>query len=825
MFRYIKKRANRHGESEGEASTAVSDNNGFANHSGHSSSNGGNSHELSVPGADVTSSSIAAAAAPVPTRNASYEGKKWGKRRPVESLAEQQRKLDESILSKKVHHLAKFDACIEACDALAASSSLVSNGRRHEPFTSIPDCSVLVSPDGDLLLMPQQQLQQQQQQQQQQVNHGHSQFTSPLSELGEEYESAIFVGNDFEGGDLALNGFTASGWSIPAASLALRQTEQSLHDFADFCEEVILSKKDASSRQSVACDKLRALSYERGPTMPKDLQEDVELMKAATNQPFELTQHRVGPILFNGGSLHTAHVALEEYYQQMAERESERWRLASLQRRGSLPPLRKAATRAEERSANRQKTLREIYKRVQKVEDHLAACKLEAQRKWKEVELVEDKVTKMVTERMKELNRKMEDERLKEFQKTAGEQDAAGTNTATNTADILDLVSQVTASMEMGSFEPIEFSPSAATTTGSLQSNDEEKKTSPSVASMRSTTTEPLLDIPPMIATRIDLEDDIGLPELRAAAFAADRLVHDASGSLLNVLSSLDQIRRSARIASETNLLSACNAQADCIRSIVRLERAAVEDRLKFLVDLEKKCDDIDIRRDLYTYINEDRKRPGGGAPAGQDDDGGIASALAVLTSHVEGDMSTDTPITFSGSAAADDGGNESIAKSTTPEALEEALEKLFSQNCHLEPDASPSPERDHAREVFHEAVRLLCDVAIEKSNAARPRRSRMCYALNAKRGSHAEINCPIQFDALCKVFSAILSGCDCESGGVSNAKMCIMLSQTFYFSEKAKGSVDRDERSKRVYVKNRLIGHPLWLEEEFWYVLSILKQ
>ena len=69
-----------------------------------------------------------------------------------------------------------------------------------------------------------------------------------------------------------------------------------------------------------------------------------------------------------------------------------------------------------------------------------------------------------------------------------------------------------------------------------------------------------------------------------------------------------------------------------------------------------------------------------------------------------------------------------------TPEALEEALEKLFVVDDNLEPDAPESEEREKSRESFNDAVRLLCDVAIERTSYARPRRSRMCYALNAKR-------------------------------------------------------------------------------------------
>jgi hypothetical protein len=83
-------------------------------------------------------------------------------------------------------------------------------------------------------------------------------------------------------------------------------------------------------------------------------------------------------------------------------------------------------------------------------------------------------------------------------------------------------------------------------------------------------------------------------------------------------------------------------------------------------------------------------------------------------------------------------------------------------------------------------------------------------------------------------VFSAILTGCNAEAGGVSNAKMCIMLAQTFYVNRQSKDDgLDNSEHSKasgmseeasttrerRVYVKSYLKSHPIWENDDFWYV------
>jgi len=582
--------------------------------------------------------------------------------RKPRTLAEQQRHLDETILSHNGSYLQNFDACIEACDALAATatSSLATNSTtlRRDPQTGLLDCSVLVSPDGDLLLIPTTNNASQSnglnlsshnhhQDPNNSTNGNHATATSATAEnnnldgstnsvhsasnlsteLGDEYESAIYVGHDLDvHGDRALNGFSANGWSLPATSLALRQTEQSLHDMADFCEEIVLSKKEAASKINVACDKLRAASFERGPIYPNDLRRDAQLMKCNTNVPFDINQHRVGPMLYNGGTLHAAQVAVEEFYAREAEAETSRWRLASMQRKGALPALRKSATLAQERSSNRQKTLREMYGRVQLMQDHLMECQRESRVRWREVEIAEERVSKLVEERMLERSRLRENQRLEEFHQQAiaaaasrdakknGENGGEGDdNNGTdeelaplpNAAEIWDIVSQVTESMESGSFEPISFH----NTQEISQSGSNDGGAAAIHQQFSHERDEPHL---PSVASRMDIEDEVGLPELRTAAFAADRAVRAASGSLLNVLSSLDQVRRSARISAESNMLSACNAQAACIRSIVKLERAAAEERLKQIEEMEKFADKIDVRQDLDNYIYSDRKLPGG---------------------------------------------------------------------------------------------------------------------------------------------------------------------------------------------------------------------
>ena len=161
----------------------------------------------------------------------------------------------------------------------------------------------------------------------------------------------------------------------------------------------------------------------------------------------------------------------------------------------------------------------------------------------------------------------------------------------------------------------------------------------------------------------------------------------------------------------------------------------------------------------------------------GDDDDGGVASVLAILSSHVDGSMGLGSSTKIS-----TEGWDRLNNEDTTPEKLEDAVEDIFAKNDLLLEAAKESNKRKQAHDEFEATVKFLCTIAENRS--ARARHSTICYALNSKRSSRAEIPCKIQFDGLCHVFRAILSGCDREAGGVSNSKMCTMLAQTFYMVE-----------------------------------------
>jgi hypothetical protein len=267
----------------------------------------------------------------------------------------------------------------------------------------------------------------------------------------------------------------------------------------------------------------------------------------------------------------------------------------------------------------------------------------------------------------------------------------------------------------------------------------------------------------------------------------------------------MDVTRRSAQLAAETSLVSAANAQLSCLRSLVATERAEIEERLRQLQSVEEALQGIDVRSDLDTYIESDKRERGGSCHLGDDDDGGIASALAVLSSHIDGNMGHVNPVRPR--ELTDPGGG----LTASAESLENAIEALF---------GPPVPAL-----TLSEPVSLLCDVATQ---ASRAQRSSLCYMMNAKRSSNALLPSKDQFDALCSVFDSILKGCDIEDGGVSNAKMIMMLSQTFYIvrpdeASLAAGGVDTNtgtshvSRDRRVYVKNNLVGHSLWTNDEFW--------
>ena len=72
-------------------------------------------------------------------------------------------------------------------------------------------------------------------------------------------------------------------------------------------------------------------------------------------------------------------------------------------------------------------------------------------------------------------------------------------------------------------------------------------------------------------------------------------------------MSQQDTSKRSARVAAEACLLSAANSYVKSLRSLVEVEREAIEERLRELVKLEEKLDKIDIRSDLNMFIEHEK--------------------------------------------------------------------------------------------------------------------------------------------------------------------------------------------------------------------------
>ena len=841
--------------------------------------------------------------------------------------------------------LAKFDACVDAADALAAASSSTSDNRSRSRSLSrsdsnrsgnnrsattttvkqLVDCSVLVSPDGDLLLMPQGDRRSlfakkattttsssSSSNNNNNINrnnnssrmlgsptkkndsdNNNSSSGSPMQaqrqamfdELfngKDDYESAVFLGYDLDTlGDKALNRFTAKGWSLPATTLALQQTEQTIHDWMHFCEQLVLLKKETAARMNIVCDALKA-SQQNTPS--RHVLSTPLLQQQAQQQQYCLDDaqdwecidpphpHRVGPFLAPESSLFQAVQAMEQYYASiMAESEANRWRLVTMQK-GWLPQLRQASQSVADRVAQRQTALDQSYQRTQDLQSRLDKFKAYAERKWEAVYQAEDRVTQKVQDILTERSWQREQRRLEEMQRAEQERvqkDAMnGTvSLGATTEEIWNIVSSVAESMDSGSFEPMDVptSPVAASKavvvappTLSLSQSDAGNEavdaakpegaidapvvSATSTASSTLAPTEsaaatdelalPALTLP--VASREQIELEMGLPALRAAAMAADDAVADAADALMGLLSSLDTTRRSARVAAETCLLSAGQAQAASIKALIKLERQSLEEKLRKLKVVEDCLENIDVRSDLDAYITADKRERGGLSHLGDDDDGGLASALAVLSSHVDGSMGSDSMSRLMGSSQ--DLSTSDLGDEATSELLDEYVEKIF-ESSHNEAFAanasSDSEEHRTARKEFEDAIAVLCKTASGTGSSARAKRSAICYALNSKRSTHAEIATKVQFDALCRLFQAILTGCNAEGSNVSTAKMCIMLAQTFYLplpsseansqdgdsSELGSGNGDDARGSQRLYVKSRLKNHPIWSKDSFWYV------
>ncbi|KAL3916616.1 MAG: hypothetical protein SGILL_005097 [Bacillariaceae sp.] len=757
----------------------------------------------------------------------------------------------------KVEELMAFDGCVEAADAQASSST----GRMDPVMTGLIDPSVLVSAEGDLLIIPYQQHQQEKEsdssvetfnninstEEQEKVFQRNAKSfwnTSQVEELGEEYHSAVFLGHDLRpNGDKTLNGFSAKGWSMAAASLALRQSTDAMATLESCVDTIVKSKRSMATTEQKIAEKF-ATAVVDAPQLKdaqvrkyqKFLQQTFPtITEEKGRQRLEISSSRVGPLSSSGATVQVAMVALQMYYAATTELDLE---VASslTHPNGALTKLQNAKAVAEERSKNRQVALQEMLRRTKAMEEELVSCKDEAKRKWDQVHATEIRITELVEERRMQRNRLREEERMRQIKHDASQESSLLSNAsannvnasnaaAANSAEIWDIINAATAEMDEGSFAPIEdnipqLPMIQQRLSMSQDSSDKDEKGDVDGAvedleSTQKTALESRMEIEEM---RYELEDELGLPFLRREAMSAEEAVENVANSLLSVLSNYDTCRRSARLAAETCLISAGEAQAACLQAIVQMERSSINERLIQLEELENAAKEIDIRADMRQYITGDKKEPGGPSFLGDDDDGGVASALAVLNEHTDGDMAAEAYRERSMSRS-ERGDSEKAEEedpddvSVTPEFLEEYVEVLFGNNPLYLQSVSDNEKANTAKQEFDTTVERLCQVGTSKSHKSRSRRSTICYTINAKRSSHQRIRSKVQFDGLCKVFSAVLNGCETDARGVNNAKVLMNLSQHFYFQ----GEGQKDDSTPRIYIKIHVMDHPMWQKDNFW--------
>mmetsp|Transcript_23631 Transcript_23631/g.26305 ORF Transcript_23631/g.26305 Transcript_23631/m.26305 type:complete len:530 (-) Transcript_23631:1327-2916(-) len=444
-------------------------------------------------------------------------------------------------LLNKVEGLKTFETCIDTSDVLASTST--SSGNPVDNATGLVDCSVLVSADGELLIIPQQQLGKEEQEKQRrdfgknQSNESEAEEAIDRAELGEEYNSAVFLGNDLHyHGDKRINGFSSKGWSTPAASLALKQSADAMGCLAEFVEDLVLTKKSGAAQENQMADKMhriigmktsvldesKVVDYQQymqdnfSPEVNQWEKKRYNIRNKFRSQHQQLkprtqsvildkivTPDRVGPLNRPGGTIPATLVALENYYSSNAESESKLWR-AVTQQQGALTKLRNSTIKTEERVRNRQLASQETMRRIKVMEDYLRECKEHAMKKWDEVHVTEKKITQLLEERMMEQSRIREKERLETIKhdQVKLEKSALYENPGPTSSEILDIVSAATASMEEGSFELIDLPHSPL----SISANEDAK-----LACVTPKTNEIPSDL--LSDSRYEIEVELSLPE------------------------------------------------------------------------------------------------------------------------------------------------------------------------------------------------------------------------------------------------------------------------------------------------------------------------
>ena len=564
-----------------------------------------------------------------------------------------------------------------------------------------------------------------------------------------------------------------------AASLALKQSADSMGDLSKFLEELVATKTSSTQQYCKTTVQQAELKAPKVAEYQKYLQNNfatenvnqrgkfrMMMQRQQQEQSIDLqvSPDRVGPLNQLDGTVSTTLRALENYYSSVAESDAKRLKNMS-ERSGALTKIQNATRKTEERVRNRQAALQETMSRMKTMENYLKERKADAKMKWDKVHGTEMTVTRLVEEKTMERNNLREEERRKQMEEDFAQRTGGtGVKTGTLSPDILDIVSAATASMEEGSFAPVV---TQASNTSSVFTDDENPISSDSFV--------PPEDMEFEMDSRYEFEVMYRLPEIRIQAVAADGAVKEAASSLLNILSTWDTTSRSAQVAAETCLVSSGNAQASCLRSIIAMERESMEERLQLLEKLEGVANEMDVRADMDQYITADKTKEGGRNYRGEYDDGGMASALHHL--HDEDQVEVDTDGEIETNNPGEDGGTEELDHhaSVTPEFIEEKLE------CFFRKDRLSRKELDAN-------VTKLCAIGKVKSSKYNTRRSTICYSMNAKRSTNARISSLQQFDGLCKVFAAVLSGCNTsDDSGISIAILLMGLSEHFYVKEGGK--------------------------------------
>ena len=347
-------------------------------------------------------------------------------------------------------------------------------------------------------------------------------------------------------------------------------------------------------------------------------------------------------------------------------------------------------------------------------------------------------------------------------------------------------------------------------------------------------------------------------------ARVANDNVEDTSAMLLSAISKRDTVARASRIAGESCLLSAVGSQAKFLKSMVNSEKMALEKRIKLLEGLEKEVDKIDVRGDLSWFIEKQEELEVKSRDTYNVHDGGVAAALSLLdaehnTGYESGDddEEDDDEIEMRGLRPASDtnklvhklisenrnrassaaGGvkeNEEEKPNVPPKKVVASWTKrLFMDDKEVE---RLEVERRHKLELKGEGHGLLGFgshglakhkqeekiVSLEEAKENLIKylsddqesvgvqcRSHFVYALNSQRSINTELPLTV-YELLGDITRIFLDGCGAHTKDVANAKMAMMLSQTFYMG-------GGGQRSARRYLKSIISEHKIWGQDEFW--------